>query len=392
MIFLTPIVSIIPTSASMALNLKLLYLLPPQDLLSSYQLSQPVAIELHQALTQFQQALSGEESLQVVTIMAALNQLTSVEVNPLAEFVTGTNLKCQQAQEFDRYMQIQHVHTKEPANLIVVSLLTAYLAFCEISQCLSFNVNQYFVKYGFQSYVFLLQRIFNFENKIDNKEEIYNNIFYSHHNNSTQINTKNNHILSPLEIWKKGHWVFLIFSQGLILSLNRFVTAMSNDQLDLAKIELETAAELMYASGAAMKLTGNFTREKYETEIRPTMIIGNPQSLVQSENLSGLMMWDHDYLINVICKQKLLPIMKNLPSRIEAEHKKFLLAYKWGLSDGHKSICAEFGGGEQGSLIDVSESSNAINKLKNFEKSRAKLFDPTGQIKDSCPLKSDSIN
>lgn len=51
-----------------------------------------------------------------------------------------------------------------------------------------------------------------------------------------------------------------------------------------------------------MKLTGNFTKKKYESEIRPTMTIGNPQSLVQSDNLSGLMMWDRDALINIVSR------------------------------------------------------------------------------------------
>ncbi len=78
----------------MALNLGNLCLLPPQDLLSGYSLSQPVAIKVHQALAQFQQALSLENSLQAKMINAALQQLTPVEVIPLAkEFSTGTNLK-----------------------------------------------------------------------------------------------------------------------------------------------------------------------------------------------------------------------------------------------------------------------------------------------------------
>jgi hypothetical protein len=361
----------------MALNLANLCLLPPQDLLSSYQLSQPVAIGVNQALTQFQQALSGEESLHGNTINAALQQLTPVEVIPLEEkFSTGTNLKCQQVQEFDRYMELQHVKTKEPAKLIVASLLRAYLGFLEISTRLPFNPNKALVKSGFTTYAVLLRRAFGLQ-----EYNCDDNI-----NDSHNYNSKPNLTLSPLQIWKKGHWVFLVFSQGLILSLNRLVDAIGNDLIDQAKVEFETAAELMYASGAAMKLTGNFTREKYESEIRPTMIAGNPQSLVESENLSGLMMWDHDYLINVICKQKLLRIMKTLPSILAAEHEKFVRAYQCGISDGHRSICAEFGGGEIGSLIAASESSAALKNLEKFENSRVKLLDPTGRIKGGCPV------
>ncbi|MGB8685741.1 MAG: hypothetical protein WCD53_00155 [Microcoleus sp.] len=69
----------------MPLNLANFYLLQPQDLLSSYPLSQILAIQIHQALAQFQQALSGEESLQANIINGALQQLIAVSVIPLAK-------------------------------------------------------------------------------------------------------------------------------------------------------------------------------------------------------------------------------------------------------------------------------------------------------------------
>lgn len=372
----------------MPLNLWNLCLLPPQDLLSSYSLSQPVAIQVHQTLAQFQQALSLEESLQANTINVALQQLTPVEVIPLAkEFLTGTNLKYQQVQEFDRYMEVQHVKAEAPAKLIVTSLLRAYLGFLEISAGLDFTHHKNSVKSGFKTYALLLIRAFGLEeynliDRIDNIQDLSNS--------DPSLKIETNPTLSPLHVWKKGHWVFLVFSQALIISLERLVAAIGNDQLDQAKVDLETTTKLMYASGAAMKLTGNFTREKYESDIRPTMTIGNTQSLVQSENLSGLMMWDHDYLINVICKQKLLPILKTLPSILAAEHENFVRAYQCGISEGHKSICENFGGGEIGSLIAASESSAAIKTLEKFEKSRLKLLDPTGQVKGGCPLNFNS--
>ncbi|MUG91080.1 hypothetical protein F7734_00615 [Scytonema sp. UIC 10036] len=368
----------------MPLSLEDLCLLPPQDLLNTYPLSQPITIQVHQTITQFQQALSGEESLQANTINTALQQLTPVEVIPLSEeFSTGTNLKWLQVQEFDRYMEVQHVKAEEPAKLIVTSLLRAYLGFLEISTRLPFNSNKVSVKSGFKTYALLLIKTFGLEE--DNSIKNIYNLHHTSTNYHPNLNIATKPILSPLQVWKKGHWVFLVFSQALILSLNRLVTAISNGQLDQAKTEFETATALMYASGAAMKLTGNFTREKYESEIRPTMTTGNLQSLVQSENLSGLMMWEHDYLINVICKKKLLPIMKTLPSILAAEHEKFVRAYQRGISDGHKSICAKFGGSEIGSLIAASESSAAIKSLKKFEKSRSKILDPQGWVTGECP-------
>ncbi|MEH2460175.1 hypothetical protein [Nostoc sp.] len=80
--------------------------------------------------------------------------------------------------------------------------------------------------------------------------------------------------MSPqsLEIWKKLHWSFFSMIQALNIGLQRFEQAMINENLALAQAELESAATLMLASGAAMELAASFNPVDYDQQIRPTMI------------------------------------------------------------------------------------------------------------------------
>jgi hypothetical protein len=350
----------------------ILYLLKPQDLLNNYQISQPVKIQLYLAIEKLLQAIDLDSHLSVFNIIqTTLQELMPIETIPLeADSLSDTLLKYSQIQEFDQYMDIKHVQAKEPTKLIVASILTAYLGFQEILVNFALEPSETkILQLGFHSYAHLLTRVFNLETIIPE-------IKYYSTSSDRQNNTEDkNPINHSLEVWKKGHWVFSVLSQALIFCLSRFVSSFKADNLEYAKIEMETATQIMLASGASMKLAGNFNRHKYETEVRPTMTFNHPESLVISEHFSGLMMWDHDYLVNAIWKHQLMPIFKNLPSTLRTEHEKFILAYKEGLSLGHKSICKKFGGSEMASLVGSADSI-ALKNLDKFEHNRLKLIDP----------------
>ncbi|MFB8790661.1 MAG: hypothetical protein U7123_17855 [Potamolinea sp.] len=128
-----------------------------------------------------------------------------------------------------------------------------------------------------------------------------------------------------------------------------------------------------------MKITGKFNREQYENEVRFTMTLGHPQSLVQSEALSGLMMWEHNYLVNLIWKKELLQIFKNIPNFLQSEHKNFVHAYQEGLSRVHRNICTKFGVTERESLI-ASHSNTAWKNLEKFEVNRLKMLNPQNLV------------
>ena len=171
--------------------------------------------------------------------------------------------------------------------------------------------------------------------------------------------------INPLITWKGFHWSFFINVQGLIISMSRFEQLITLANIELAKIELRTAANLMLASAASMELAGDFSREEYENYIRPTMMAPK----VQSDDFSGLMFWDHAYLM--IIWKKIQPRFKNMPPALQVEQEEFISAYMV-LSKSHKKVCSKFGGNDLGSLR--SSSKTAIQSLEKFEQSRKKLI------------------
>lgn len=174
------------------------------------------------------------------------------------------------------------------------------------------------------------------------------------------MNKTNSH-----NIWQGFHWSFFINIQGLIICMLRFDQLITTDQIRLAGIELKTAANLMLAAAASMELAGDFSRVEYEQYIRPTMMKPN----VQSDNFSGLMFWDHAYLMKIW--HKIQPIFKNMPQRLKSEQNEFIMAYMT-LSQSHKRVCSQFGGNETSSLH--SQNTTAIDSLNKFEYSRHKVI------------------
>jgi hypothetical protein len=179
------------------------------------------------------------------------------------------------------------------------------------------------------------------------------------------------------QIWKGFHWSFFVNIQGLTICLTRFEKYLNSGNLSQAEIELKTATDLMLASGAAMSLAGSFSRAEYEQYIRPMMAPPN----VQSANFSGLMSWDHAWLMKVW--KRLRPHFNNLPMALQPQHEQFVQAY-FALATAHKAVCQKFGGDETGSLR--FDRRNAIDTLDKFANSRRQLIDPKRQIEGSCPF------
>ena len=164
-------------------------------------------------------------------------------------------------------------------------------------------------------------------------------------------------------IWKGFHWSFFINVQGLIISMLRFEKLMNIENIQLAGIELKTSANLMLAAAASMELAGDFSRQEYEQYIRPTMM----PPKVRSDDFSGLMFWDHAYLMKTW--KKIQPIFKNMPLALKSEQDEFVLAYT-ALCQSHKKVCSKFGGNEVGSIR--SQNTTAIETLEKFEQNRIK--------------------
>lgn len=341
-------------------------LLRPLDILSSFELSQSAQSEIFPTLQAIVQALASPLEQGIAIVKTELEHIEPVLTTSIrSNLSTGTPLKPEEVEELDQYMDVDHVESNSPAQVIVASVLTACLGFLEASNDFYFDIAEIdLVRAGFKSYVELLTRAFGGEKA---------NLFFSpmvsrsviRVSPNTQIAESNSDDL--LHLWKHGHWIFFVITQALILCCRRLADAIRIADLGASKIELETATQLMWAAGASMKITGSFTNEDYHKEVRPTMTYGDGKSQVKSMSLSGVMTWDHDYLVNVVWKHELLPISSTLKNTLQTEYKEFVRAYKEGLSLGHKSICSKFGGREIGSLREPDHIAiDTLNKIEQY--------------------------
>ncbi|MEL6495703.1 MAG: siderophore biosynthesis protein [Cyanobacteria bacterium J06623_7] len=183
--------------------------------------------------------------------------------------------------------------------------------------------------------------------------------------------------INPQTIWQGFHWSFFINIQGLIICLRRFELLVGQQDFVRAKIELETATELMLASSASMILAGSFSQQEYESQVREMMM----PPYVVSANFSGLMSWEHSALIQVW--KRLRPVFGNLPEMLQPEHQQFIDAYAH-LANSHRAVCAKFGGDRSGSLR--CKDDTALNTLDKFASRRQLLINPNRQQHNSCPF------
>lgn len=183
--------------------------------------------------------------------------------------------------------------------------------------------------------------------------------------------------IKPQLIWKGFHWSFFINIQGLIICLGRFEMFLTRGELVKAQVELETAADLMLASSATMKLAGSFSRQEYENQVRPAMTPPH----VKSPSFSGLMSWEHASLIQIW--KKLSPVFEELPIALKPQHERFVAAYLK-LVTAHKAVCEKFGGAEAGSLR--FSKSRAVDTIDKFGQNRWRLITSQHQSFNGCPF------
>lgn len=203
------------------------------------------------------------------------------------------------------------------------------------------------------------------------------NLYQTNSNHLTKERFRTTTKVDPQRIWKGFHWSFFINIQGLIICLHRFEMSLAVGNIPAAQIELEAAAELMMASGASMKLAGSFSRQEYESQVRPTMTPPH----VQSNDFSGLMSWEHSWLVKIW--KRLQPAFEKLPATLLPEYDKFVAAY-FSLAIAHKAVCEKFGGAEAGSLR--CDKSTAVEVLDRFGQNRWRLIDPNLKVSNGCPF------
>lgn len=319
-----------------------LTLLCPHSLCSEYQINEKNKKDLLEKIKIWQYYFQSKKNTKDMG-----NLLTLVERNARVENAAQISaiqllhsegkvksVKQEEIEEFNNYFYIQYVLTEWPEYILLYSAFTGYVTFRELTK--------------------------NSANKW----------------NLSKLNTLVNPEFKPLLIWKKFHWIFLIFVQGLILCLLRFEKAIKIHNLNQVKLELETASNLMIGAGAVMKLAGSYSRKEYQEQILPTMKPPN----MKIEGFSGLMSSDHAYLVTLWKQNK--KNFQDLPLSLQPHYEKFLLAYKI-MASSHRNICSKFGGGEVGGSV-KHPTKNALLALEKIVQARWHMINPSQKSVHEC--------
>lgn len=145
-------------------------LLLPWDLPTEYSLNETERVKITQALNYFLDALKQTSPKTALTLIhQALQTLDPVNTSPAKISTTKASLKTWEVEDYDRYFQVNHVQSQQPALCLVKSLMIAGQQF--LTLCSYHQENPHFPhldstqieqqKQGFISYIHLLARVFD---------------------------------------------------------------------------------------------------------------------------------------------------------------------------------------------------------------------------------------
>ena len=163
----------------------------------------------------------------------------------------------------------------------------------------------------------------------------------------------------PLNRWIRGHHVFLVLIQGLIVAINCFVTAQAEDSPEDAFSALELATLLMDGSSASLHYAGDFPTSDYDETVRPSMMPPNVPP-----GMSGILAVDHRYLLKLLQSQRNL--FQTIEPGLRQKYEEFVTAFGF-TYDAHKLVCAHFRGDERPSLLNGNAAESGVELLDELK-------------------------
>jgi hypothetical protein len=171
----------------------------------------------------------------------------------------------------------------------------------------------------------------------------------------------------PTRRWIRGHHVFVMLTQSLILALQDVEDALLADRTSDLAAALDLATLLMEGTAVAFKFTGDFAPAQYRDTVRPTMM--PPLAL---EGLSGVLSPDHKQLLQILGRLK--PRLKDLQLSARDGYSRFVTAFRAAYDD-HIHVCSRFVGSKEPSLLmKAGEEKSAVQQLEYFKRLRMKVF------------------
>jgi hypothetical protein len=171
----------------------------------------------------------------------------------------------------------------------------------------------------------------------------------------------------PIRRWIRGHHVFVMLTQGLILALQDVEDALTAGRTGDVAAALDLATMLMEGTAVAFRFTGDFAPMQYRDTVRPTMM-----PPLAPEGLSGVLSPDHRQLLQVLGRLK--PRLKELELSACDGYGRFVTAFRAAYDD-HIHVCSRFVGSKEPSLLmKAGEEKSAVQQLEYFKRLRMKVF------------------
>jgi hypothetical protein len=169
--------------------------------------------------------------------------------------------------------------------------------------------------------------------------------------------------IDSLRRWIRGHQVFLVITQGLIIACHQLGAALAAARRDVVDQAFERTAELLNGAAFAFRFTGDFAIADYEGVVRPSMM-----PPVAPAGMSGLLSSDHAHLVKLMSTLK--PQLATLDPLCLPAYRRFREALA-GAYDAHRFVCERFSGGEKPSLLTALKTEMAaVEVLDRFKRSR----------------------
>ncbi len=173
-----------------------------------------------------------------------------------------------------------------------------------------------------------------------------------------------------LRRWVRGHHVFMVLIQGLVVALNRLLRApdaAAGGRIDVraARPALEVAVALMRASRSALQFAGDFSIQDYERIVRPTLTPPHAPP-----GMSGLRWRDHEHMVHLL--SRLGPVLTALPEPLHPLRAELRRAIE-ATYDAHALVCSRFVGEQRPSLLmSPASAQSAVYVLQRFKRNRVR--------------------
>lgn len=169
-----------------------------------------------------------------------------------------------------------------------------------------------------------------------------------------------------LRRWTRGHYVFMVLVQALVVILNCFRQSVEAGDIPGARSMLAMATTLMWGSESGLRFAGDFSYNSYEKAVRPTLM-----PPVAPPGMTGLHWRDHEHLVKVL--GGLRPVFQALDPRLEAQREALYEAVATAY-ESHKYVCSSFVGTERPSLLmNTRTEKSAVELLEHFKGVRLHL-------------------